>query len=435
MSSTGGVDVQIDNLEGTPLRLQLNGPNAATDPLEQWCAPILPTGGITTWDSFSYQCWTGEGAAYPVDQAITSVEVVVPGSTVPTPFDFCVDELAEAFIAPRLRAPLQPQSLKPPGLHPLQEGGGDVAGTVVVQFPTAVCDKINDDPTLLLTATAACDAKTEKTPLCGPWSTASSPQVPDPDILLEPMTPTGEGGAGGMSSEPAAGSAGETSSEGGTPNAGAGGDTGVDPVDCQSLPHAVTSPLIAGFDTQQPEPGIELVDGRMGFAFSVGYGTCQPASLLKTQPGVQSTRYLHFQGLGSCSMTQGNAVTLVVPFNATGFANVDRSMPPDAMCVYSANSYTGISFWAKSQIPTSLQVAVLTPGTVPVDDPVPGGSCVSNCAPRALSFNLTTTWTQYSVPFAQLEVSPNQLLAVQFQSTAKSENMFDIDQISFIGGQ
>ncbi len=435
MSSTGGVDVQIANFEGTPLRLQLNGPNAASDPLEQWCAPILPTGGITTWDSFSYQCWTGEGAAYPIDQAITSVEVVVPGSTVPTPFDFCVDELAEAFIAPKLRAPLQPQSIRPPGLHPLQEGGGDVAGTVVVQFPTAVCDKINDDPTLLLTATAACDAKTEKTPLCGPWSTASSPQVPDPDIILEPMTPMSEGGAGGMSGEPPAGSAGETSAAGGTPNAGAGGDSGIDPVDCQSLPHAVTSPLIAGFDTQQPEPGIELVDGRMGFAFSVGYGTCQPASLLKTQPGVQSTRYLHFQGLGSCSMTQGNAVTLVVPFNATGFANVDRSMPPDAMCVYSANSYTGISFWAKSQIPTSLQVAVLTPGTVPVDDPVPGGSCVSNCAPRALSFNLTTTWTQYNVPFAQLEVSPNQLLAVQFQSTAKSENMFDIDQISFIGGQ
>lgn len=436
MSSTGGVDVQVSNFEGTPLRVQLNGPNASTDPTEQWCAPLLPTGGIVTWDSFSYECWLGEGATYPTDQPITSVEVVVPGATVATPFDFCVDELSEAFIAPKLRAPLQPQSIQPPGLHPLQAGGSDVAGTVVVQFPTAVCDKLNDDPTLSLAATAACDAKTEKTPLCGPWSTASSPQVPDPDILLEPMAPISEGGAGGMSSsEPQAGAAGESSSEGGAPNVGAGGDSGVDPVDCQSLPHAVTSPLIAGFDTDQPEPGIELIDGRMGFAFSVGYGTCLPASLLKAQPGVSSTSFLHFQGLGSCSMTQGNAVTMVVPFNATGFANINRSMPPDAMCVYSANSYTGISFWAKSQLPTALQVAVLMPSTVPVDDPVPGGSCVSNCAPRALSFNLTTTWTQYTVPFTQLEVSPSQLLAVQFQSTAKSENMFDIDQISFIGGK
>jgi hypothetical protein len=436
VNSTGGVDVLIDNLSDTLLRVQLNGPNAQDDPNEQWCAPLTPSGGLTPWDSFTNQCWLATGAEYAATQPITSVEIVVPGGTAPTPFDFCIEEINEATIAPKLRAPLQPQSVAPPGLRPLQAGGSDeIGGSMVVQLPTAVCDKLNADPTLRLTATAACEAKTEQTPVCGPWSSASAPQVPNPDLMVDPG-PTGEGGAGGMGPDVGGSSSGgQGSGQAGGGGLATGGSSNVVPNDCKAAPHQNTSPMIASFDTDQPEAGIELLDGRQGFAFSVGYGTCQPTNLVKFQPGPNSARFLNFQATAPCSMVQGDAVTLLVPFLATGFADAENSVTPDSMCPYDATGYTGISFWAKSPVANNLQVALLMPSTVSVTDPVPGGTCVTNCRPRAVAVTLTSEWKQYQVLFAALETNPSQLLGIQFQSMAESENMFDIDQISFIGGQ
>lgn len=89
-----GIRATVSNKAGSPLRLQLNGPNAATDPTDYWCVNVTGS-GFFPFSQFNTTCWNNQGSYY-TGQPISSVLVGVPGSNLTsTPFDFCAS-FAEA---------------------------------------------------------------------------------------------------------------------------------------------------------------------------------------------------------------------------------------------------------------------------------------------------------------------------------------------------
>jgi hypothetical protein len=91
-----GITVQIDNRGGSPLRVQLQGPDGATSATDRWCAPIMAPGGFIPWSSFNTKCWDGTGTAYS-RQPLVSASVIVPGTaTTAVPFNYCLNGLAES---------------------------------------------------------------------------------------------------------------------------------------------------------------------------------------------------------------------------------------------------------------------------------------------------------------------------------------------------
>ena len=90
-----GVFVQVTNRGTSTLRVQVQGPNGATDPNDRWCAPLFGSGGFLPWDAFNTKCWDGSGAKYAL-QPLMAAMILVPGSTSAVPFDFCLDDLHES---------------------------------------------------------------------------------------------------------------------------------------------------------------------------------------------------------------------------------------------------------------------------------------------------------------------------------------------------
>jgi hypothetical protein len=90
-----GVTVQVMNRTMATLRLQVQGPNGATDPEDRWCAPIFGSGGFIPWDAFNTKCWDGSGTKY-ARQPLTAAMILVPGSAAAVAFDFCLVDLGEA---------------------------------------------------------------------------------------------------------------------------------------------------------------------------------------------------------------------------------------------------------------------------------------------------------------------------------------------------
>lgn len=90
-----GIVVSVTNTGGSPLRMQIQGPNGATDATDRWCAPVPGTGGFIPWTAFNTACWDNTGTYYK-NQPITSALVMVPGvATGTTAFDFCVVSVGE----------------------------------------------------------------------------------------------------------------------------------------------------------------------------------------------------------------------------------------------------------------------------------------------------------------------------------------------------
>jgi hypothetical protein len=91
--ASGGVTVTVDNIDGTPLRLQLQGtdPHTSTD---RWCAP-LTSGQQILWSSFETNCYTGGtpqtplAAGTPIQQAA----ILVPGELTDLPFNLCLIDI------------------------------------------------------------------------------------------------------------------------------------------------------------------------------------------------------------------------------------------------------------------------------------------------------------------------------------------------------
>lgn len=422
-----GVHIQItDNLGGgTPLRAVLV--NSLTPPTATsgYCTNATEGPIHYLWSGFDQNCESGGDGPFfdgSVDQLV-GLAVAVPGSDGPIPFDFCIEDVMEDLpVGQRLAPGQQTQSIPaPPGVKP-QQSGGAADGSVVVQFPTAVCDRLNEDPELRLRGTAACDKKTEQVPICGPWSSVPAPQVPNPDGMLPGGS--GEGGAGGMMS------GGDAGGEGGRPNAV------IVPGVCKAPePAEHANPGIASFDADISTPDIDVFDNRTGRAFSVGHGVCEAGQLTKLDGGAQSTPMgLRLSATAQCdtSTADGNSVALVVPLSATPSAEPDG--PPRMMCVYDSSFYTGFKFWAKDDQSRELSVTLLTPDNVPIGDPVPGGACEANCNLVRVNVPLTANWQEFSFPFNQFEVDPSALMAIKFEPLATSEIYFDIDEIHFIGG-
>jgi hypothetical protein len=91
-----GVSYSITNTGASPIRIQIQGLNGATDATQRWCYTALTPTGTIPWASFNTQCWTGgTGVAFSPTTPIAAIMVLVPGSnTAAVPFNFCVVSLA-----------------------------------------------------------------------------------------------------------------------------------------------------------------------------------------------------------------------------------------------------------------------------------------------------------------------------------------------------
>ena len=89
-----GVNVNVLNSGGSPLRLQIQGPTGAFNANDRWCANIIGPVQFIPWGSFNTQCWDNSGLPY-ANQPLTSAAVIVPGNNFATPFDFCLQALQE----------------------------------------------------------------------------------------------------------------------------------------------------------------------------------------------------------------------------------------------------------------------------------------------------------------------------------------------------
>ena len=79
-------------------RLQIQGPNAATDSSQIWCANITATEGkvFVPYEDFNLECWetTLDPTMNYAGEPISAVVFMVPGDPVAVPYNFCVNGFA-----------------------------------------------------------------------------------------------------------------------------------------------------------------------------------------------------------------------------------------------------------------------------------------------------------------------------------------------------
>lgn len=94
--SHDGLQVDVTNAAGSPLRIQVHALDGATNGMSRWCAMLSGSGGFIPWTRFNTACWDGSGNAYK-REPIASAMLLVPGNTdSAVPYDFCLLRLAEA---------------------------------------------------------------------------------------------------------------------------------------------------------------------------------------------------------------------------------------------------------------------------------------------------------------------------------------------------
>ena len=118
-----GINVSVTNNGTSLLRLQIQGPNGATDANQRWCAPIFGSGGFIPWNAFNTKCWDGTGTAYKKEPIVAAM-ILVPGGTAAVRFNFCLNNLAAA------NDPSGPGG----GGCSLTGGSGEGTGTITGQF-------------------------------------------------------------------------------------------------------------------------------------------------------------------------------------------------------------------------------------------------------------------------------------------------------------
>lgn len=90
-----GLQLNVTNLGASPLRIQIQAQDGATNDQGRWCAVVNGSGGFIPWTDFNTACWDGSGAAY-ARQPIVSAILLIPGTTdVAIPYDVCLNELAQ----------------------------------------------------------------------------------------------------------------------------------------------------------------------------------------------------------------------------------------------------------------------------------------------------------------------------------------------------
>ncbi|HOU92168.1 MAG TPA: hypothetical protein PLU22_14045, partial [Polyangiaceae bacterium] len=77
-------------------RIQIQGPDGATDENNRWCATIAATQGkiFVPYSDFNTKCWDNSGNAYN-GEPISAVVFLVPGEPTAVPYNFCVNGFAE----------------------------------------------------------------------------------------------------------------------------------------------------------------------------------------------------------------------------------------------------------------------------------------------------------------------------------------------------
>jgi hypothetical protein len=97
-ATSTGLTYSITNPGLSPIRIQIQGPNGATDANQRWCYTTTALSGTIPWASFNTQCWQGGlGVAYSPTSPIAAVMVMVPGTTTAVvPFSFCIVSIGPA---------------------------------------------------------------------------------------------------------------------------------------------------------------------------------------------------------------------------------------------------------------------------------------------------------------------------------------------------
>jgi hypothetical protein len=91
-----GILISVTNQAGSPLRLQIQTPNGATDEKARWCAYVNGNGGFIPWSQFTTTCWDDLGTPY-AREPISAAMLLIPGNPDrPVPFDVCLNSIAEA---------------------------------------------------------------------------------------------------------------------------------------------------------------------------------------------------------------------------------------------------------------------------------------------------------------------------------------------------
>jgi len=62
--SSAGLQVGVMNRGGSPVRVQIQTADGATNDQGRWCALVSGSGGFIPWTDFNTACWDGSGAAY-----------------------------------------------------------------------------------------------------------------------------------------------------------------------------------------------------------------------------------------------------------------------------------------------------------------------------------------------------------------------------------
>jgi hypothetical protein len=91
-----GIAINFTKSTASTLRIQIQGPNGATDPNDRWCFGIVPAAGpvFAPFAMFNTKCWDGTGTVYS-GQPISAVSFLVPGTMgANTPFNYCINGFA-----------------------------------------------------------------------------------------------------------------------------------------------------------------------------------------------------------------------------------------------------------------------------------------------------------------------------------------------------
>ena len=90
-----GIAVNFSKKIASTLRVQIQGPNGASDENDRWCYTITDPAGpiLAEFDDFNTKCWDGTGNKY-TGEPISAVVFLVPGAEAPTEFDYCVNGFA-----------------------------------------------------------------------------------------------------------------------------------------------------------------------------------------------------------------------------------------------------------------------------------------------------------------------------------------------------
>jgi hypothetical protein len=90
--SSTSVTVSFTNPGGSPLRVQIQGPNGDLLESDRWCYELAGVSGTVTipYSAFNTQCWLNTGYFY-AGEPLEALLLLVPGSDIyDVPFDICL---------------------------------------------------------------------------------------------------------------------------------------------------------------------------------------------------------------------------------------------------------------------------------------------------------------------------------------------------------